>query len=62
MEPGQPRGGVTVEAHNDHRLIQALAIAGLRCAEPIVIDHAQHIAKSYPHFFEDLTGLGAVIR
>ncbi|MEO7020178.1 MAG: 3-phosphoshikimate 1-carboxyvinyltransferase, partial [Ktedonobacteraceae bacterium] len=59
VEPGGIHGGVTVEAHADHRLIQALAIASLGSVQPVTIQHAQHIAKSYPHFFADLTGLGA---
>ncbi len=54
VEPGTIRGGVEVEAHADHRLIQALTIAGLGSREPITIRGAQHITKSYPHFFEDL--------
>ncbi len=54
-------GGVTVEAHSDHRLIQALSIAGLGSKEPVTITHAEHIAKSYPHFFADLSSLGAKI-
>lgn len=57
VEPGQIQGGVEVEAHADHRLIQALAIAGLGSREPVTIRHAQHIAKSYPRFFEDLAAL-----
>jgi 3-phosphoshikimate 1-carboxyvinyltransferase len=52
--PGTIRGGVEVEAHADHRLIQALTIAGLGSREPITIRDAQHIAKSYPRFFDDL--------
>ncbi|MGH2479833.1 MAG: 3-phosphoshikimate 1-carboxyvinyltransferase, partial [Ktedonobacteraceae bacterium] len=59
VEPGAIHGGVTVEAHADHRLIQALAIAGLGSAQPVTIQHAQHIAKSYPHYFADLVTLGA---
>jgi 3-phosphoshikimate 1-carboxyvinyltransferase len=55
--PGAIRGGVEVEAHADHRLIQALAIAALGSQEPVTIHHAQHIAKSYPRFFEDLAML-----
>jgi 3-phosphoshikimate 1-carboxyvinyltransferase len=54
-------GGVTVEAHADHRLIQALTIAALGCRRPVTIMQAQHIAKSYPHFFTDLGSLGARI-
>jgi len=58
VEPGAIRGGVAVEAHADHRLIQALAIAALGSREPATIYDAQHIAKSYPHFFADLATLG----
>lgn len=61
LEPGMVRGGVEVEAHADHRLIQALSIAALGSREPVTIRHAQHIAKSYPRFFEDLALLGAEI-
>lgn len=59
FEAGAPAGGVPVEAHADHRLIQALAIAGLGCREPITICQARHIAKSYPRFFADLALLEA---
>lgn len=59
VEAGQIQGGVEVEAHADHRLIQALAVASLGCVRPVTIQHAQHIAKSYPHFFADLARLGA---
>jgi 3-phosphoshikimate 1-carboxyvinyltransferase len=59
VAPGQIQGGVAVEAHADHRLIQALALAGLGSVRPVAIHHAQHIAKSYPHFFADLAALGA---
>ena len=54
-------GGVTVDAHSDHRLIQALSIAGLASKQPVMITHAEHIAKSYPRFFADLSSLGAKI-
>jgi 3-phosphoshikimate 1-carboxyvinyltransferase len=62
VEPGAIRGGVAVEAHADHRLIQALAIAALGSREPVTIHDAQHIAKSYPHFFADLATLGVASR
>lgn len=61
VEPGAIHGGVTVEAHADHRLIQAISIAGLGSAQPTTIRHAHHIAKSYPHFFADLAALGAFV-
>jgi 3-phosphoshikimate 1-carboxyvinyltransferase len=61
VEPGGIHGGVEVEAHADHRLIQAIAIAALGSREPVTIQHAQHIAKSYPHFFADLAMLGVKV-
>lgn len=54
-------GGVNVQSHFDHRLVQALAIAGLGSAQPVLIEQAQHIAKSYPDFFEHLGAFGAHI-
>ncbi len=55
-------GNVQMEAHADHRLIQACAVAGLGCKQPVTIYSAYHIAKSYPRFFEDLRQLGAKIK
>ena len=52
-------GGVELDAHADHRLIEAFVTVGLAAKHPIIISHALHIAKSYPHFFDDLVGLGA---
>lgn len=60
---GRPEGvagGVTVPAHNDHRLVMALTAVGLRSERGIVIDGAEHVSKSYPGFFADLARLGAV--
>jgi 3-phosphoshikimate 1-carboxyvinyltransferase len=57
VERGGMHGGGEVEAHADHRLIQALAIVALGSQEPVIIQHARHIAKSYPHFFSDLAAL-----
>src|SRR5579883_404568 len=54
-------GGVAVDAHADHRLVQALAVVGLGSQSPITVDNAQHVAKSYPQFFNDLASLGARI-
>ncbi|HEU5368260.1 MAG TPA: hypothetical protein VFU69_07340, partial [Ktedonobacterales bacterium] len=54
-------GNVEVDAHADHRLAQALAVVGLGSAHPITLRHAGHVAKSYPHFFDDLTRLGAKV-
>lgn len=54
-------GNAEMEAHADHRLVQACAIAGLGCRQPVTIYNAYHIAKSYPRFFEDLRQIGAKI-
>ena len=54
-------GGVELDAHADHRLIEAFVVVGLGSNLPITIINAFHIAKSYPHFFEDLVSLGAKI-
>jgi 3-phosphoshikimate 1-carboxyvinyltransferase len=61
VEASGVHGGVTVDAHSDHRLIQALTVAGLGSQQPVTIMNAQHIAKSYPHFFADLISVGAKI-
>jgi 3-phosphoshikimate 1-carboxyvinyltransferase len=62
---GQPQGiegGVSVDGHSDHRLLMALAIAALRSRHGLTLQGAPHIAKSYPHFFEELQRLGVSIR
>ena len=62
---GQPAGiagGVTVDAHDDHRLAQALALVALRSRDGLTITGADSVAKSYPTFFEDLRLLGAEVR
>jgi 3-phosphoshikimate 1-carboxyvinyltransferase len=51
-------GGVTVDSRGDHRVAQLLAIVGTRCERGLTIARAEHIAKSYPEFFDDLTRLG----
>src|SRR5579872_3544054 len=52
-------GGVTVDGHDDHRLVQALAIVALRSRDGLTITGANAVAKSYPWFFEDLERMGA---
>ncbi|GAC1390270.1 MAG: 3-phosphoshikimate 1-carboxyvinyltransferase [Ktedonobacteraceae bacterium] len=58
---GRPQGvegGVTVDGHNDHRVLMALSIVGLRSQCGLTLTGVAHIAKSYPHFFEELQRLG----
>ena len=51
-------GGV-VQAHGDHRLVMAFAVAGLTASEPVTIEGAGAAAVSYPSFFHDLDRLRA---
>lgn len=60
-DPSGYAGGVTVWGRGDHRVIMALTVLGLRCASPITVTGAEHVAKSYPAFFADLRALGARI-
>ncbi|MBC8081190.1 MAG: 3-phosphoshikimate 1-carboxyvinyltransferase [Gorillibacterium sp.] len=59
--PDGVTGGVEIDAHYDHRVIMALTIVGLRSKKGLVINDAQHVAKSYPNYFEHLMALGADI-
>jgi len=59
--PGGYRGGVVIDAHQDHRLVMAFSILALRTREGLVMDGAEHVKKSYPAFFADLASLGAVV-
>jgi 3-phosphoshikimate 1-carboxyvinyltransferase len=57
------RGGVehaTIDSYNDHRIVMAASVAGLRAAKPVVVTGAACVSKSYPGFFRDLSALGAV--
>jgi len=55
---GAPRGGVA-DAHDDHRIAMALAIAALGARGPSTIDGAEAVAISYPGFFDALGRLVA---
>jgi 3-phosphoshikimate 1-carboxyvinyltransferase len=61
-QPGGITGGVTVNGHDDHRLVQALAIAGLRSTGGLTIEGADAVAKSYPDFFAVLQRCGAEVQ
>jgi 3-phosphoshikimate 1-carboxyvinyltransferase len=55
---GAPAGGVA-DAHDDHRIAMALAIAALSARGPSTITGAEAVAISYPGFFETLGQLVA---
>jgi 3-phosphoshikimate 1-carboxyvinyltransferase len=46
-----------VDAHNDHRIAMACAVAGLRAKGNIGINGGACVSKSYPGFFSDLKAL-----
>ena len=52
------RGGVTVDAWNDHRIAMMAAAAATRCERPVTITGAQCVSKSYPTFWQDYEALG----
>ncbi len=54
--------GAIVDAHKDHRIAMALAIAGTVCEGDVTILNAECVSKSYPNFFEDFAGLGGKVR
>ena len=55
------RGG-TAQGQNDHRVVMALAGAGLRSRGPVRVTDAWAIRKTYPDFFEELKRLGGDAR
>jgi 3-phosphoshikimate 1-carboxyvinyltransferase len=43
-----------VDAHGDHRIAMAAAVAALAAAGPVTVNDWQAVATSYPGFEEDL--------
>ena len=58
----QLKGGCRVSSHKDHRMAMMLAIASTVCQEAIIIEDAESVSKSYPHFWEDFANLGGDYR
>jgi 3-phosphoshikimate 1-carboxyvinyltransferase len=53
---GQPAGGIA-DAHGDHRMAMAFAVAALAARHPSKIDGSEAVAISYPGFFDTLERL-----
>jgi 3-phosphoshikimate 1-carboxyvinyltransferase len=60
----EDRGGLTIfgkpyldggeaDSHGDHRIAMALAVAAIRCQQPVRLSGWEHVNKSYPSFWED---------
>jgi 3-phosphoshikimate 1-carboxyvinyltransferase len=56
---GAVPGGCRVDAHGDHRLAMALAVAGLGADHPLEIEGAEVLTESFPQFPSTLRMLGA---
>lgn len=54
-------GSLELNSHNDHRIAMALAVASTVCNTPLLIDGAECVKKSYPHFWSDFVKLGGDI-
>ena len=54
-------GGVSVDSCNDHRIAMMAAVAATRCEQPVTVEGAQCVSKSYPSFWEDYEALGGKI-
>lgn len=54
--------GTNVHGYHDHRMVMALAVAGM-CAEgETIIDSAETISVTYPRFIDDFKDLGANLK
>jgi 3-phosphoshikimate 1-carboxyvinyltransferase len=51
--------GATLDGRDDHRIIMALAIAGLVAEGTTTIRGTEHVDVSFPTFFDVLDELGA---
>lgn len=51
--------GCSVRGYGDHRTVMALSLAGLLAEGTTVIDDAEAIHKTYPHYVADMKSLGA---
>jgi 3-phosphoshikimate 1-carboxyvinyltransferase len=58
---GGALGGGRVASRGDHRIAMALAMAGLRAAQPVVIDDCANVATSFPGFADLARGAGLAI-
>jgi len=54
--------GAVVNGRDDHRVVMALALAGMVAQGETIIETAQAAAVTYPSFVDDFTAIGARIR
>jgi len=58
VEHSPIRGG-SVHGHHDHRVVMALAVAGLVAKEPVMVDTAESAGVTFPQFTSLMQDLGA---
>ncbi len=58
IQGGRLQGGVCVDAHGDHRIAMAMAVAAQRMQKPIEIINAAAICTSFPDFVPIAQSLG----
>ncbi|MDH7499755.1 MAG: 3-phosphoshikimate 1-carboxyvinyltransferase [candidate division NC10 bacterium] len=56
---GSPLRGARVRGHGDHRVVMALAVAGLGACGETEVDTAEAVAVTFPQFAECMRYLGA---
>lgn len=54
--------GTTVKGYNDHRVVMALAVAGMVAEGMTVVDSAESVNVTYPSFVDSMQKLGADIQ
>jgi 3-phosphoshikimate 1-carboxyvinyltransferase len=54
--------GTRLHGYDDHRMVMALAIAGMAAAGETIIDTAESVSVTYPSFLEDMKAIGARLR
>jgi 3-phosphoshikimate 1-carboxyvinyltransferase len=53
--------GGTIDSFGDHRIVMAAALASCWCEDPVIINDAEAVSKSYPNFFKDFHILGGCV-
>ena len=56
---GGPLAGGSAAGHSDHRVVMALALAGLIATEGVTVDTAEAAAVTWPDFVTAMVGVGA---
>jgi len=59
---GRPLRAAAVDGHRDHRVIMALAVAGLGCDGETTVSTAEALSVTFPTFVELMQSVGADVR